>query len=217
MNSHLTILINDKPMALPDDFSIDIEDKNPVFNDTEMFSYPFSIPLEGNRWLVKNIDDIRAAVRAVNLEHLPTRIHADGLPFRSGTLVMQDEEEITDSLSMNIDAGTQSFSELISNLDCRDIPVKDTIIIGEKIGNVRVDIESDPVVNVRVHIDGNKHKSDRDETRTIQAAHISVSKVLEPQALGFSYPASCNEYTETPYVHYEGDAVSVGSKSYPNS
>ena len=216
MKSHLTILINDKPMALPDDFSIDIEDKNPVFNDTEMFSYPFSIPLEGNRWLVKNIDDIRAAVRAVNLEHLPTRIHADGLPFRSGTLVMQDEEEITDSLSMNIDAGTQSFSELISNLDCRDIPVKDTIIIGEKIGNVRVDIESDPVVNVRVHFDGNKHKSDSDETRTIQAAHLSVSKVLEPQALGFSYPASCNEYTSTSDGHYVGDAISGGSKSYPN-
>ena len=217
MNSHLTILINDKPMALPDDFSIDIEDKNPVFNDTEMFSYPFSIPLEGNRWLVKNIDDIRAAVRAVNLEHLPTRIHADGLPFRSGTLVMQDEEEITDSLSMNIDAGTQSFSELISNLDCRDIPVKDTIIIGEKIGNVRVDIESDPVVNVRVHLDsGGKHKGDSDETRTIQAAHISVSKVLEPQALGFSYPASCNEYTRTSFVGYVGDAISGGSKSYPN-
>ena len=216
MNSHLTILINDKPMALPDDFSIDIEDKNPVFNDTEMFSYPFSIPLEGNRWLVKNIDDIRAAVRAVNLEHLPTRIHADGLPFRSGTLVMQDEEEITDSLSMNIDAGTQSFSELISNLDCRDIPVKDTIIIGEKIGNVRVDIESDPVVNVRVRIEGGKHKDDRDETRTIQAAHLSVSKVLEPQALGFSYPASCNEYTSTSDGHYVGDAISGGSKSYPN-
>ena len=217
MNSHLTILINDKPMALPDDFSIDIEDKNPVFNDTEMFSYPFSIPLEGNRWLVKNIDDIRAAVRAVNLEHLPTRIHADGLPFRSGTLVMQDEEEITDSLSMNIDAGTQSFSELISNLDCRDIPVKDTIIIGEKIGNVRVDIESDPVVNVRIHLDsGGKHKGDSDETRTIQAAHVSVSKVLEPQALGFSYPASCNEYTSTSDGHYVGDAISGGSKSYPN-
>ena len=217
MNSHLTILINDKPMALPDDFSIDIEDKNPVFNDTEMFSYPFSIPLEGNRWLVKNIDDIRAAVRAINLEHLPTRIHADGLPFRSGTLVMQDEEEITDSLSMNIDAGTQSFSELISNLDCRDIPVKDTIIIGEKIGNVRVDIESDPVVKVRVHFDGGgKHKSDSDETRTIQAAHVSVSKVLEPQALGFSYPASCNEYTSTSDGHYVGDAISGGSKSYPN-
>ena len=216
MNSHLTILINDKPMALPDDFSIDIEDKNPVFNDTEMFSYPFSIPLEGNRWLVKNIDDIRAAVRAVNLEHLPTRIHADGLPFRSGTLVMQDEEEIKDSLSMNIDAGTQSFSELIGSLECRDIPLKDTIYIGEKIGNVRVDIESDPVVKVQVHVDGNKHKDDRDETRIIQAAHLSVSKVLEPQALGFSYPASCNEYTVSTSKHYIGDAFSIGSKSYPN-
>ena len=216
MNSHLTILINDKPMALPDDFSIDIEDKNPVFNDTEMFSYPFSIPLEGNRWLVKNIDDIRAAVRAVNLEHLPTRIHADGLPFRSGTLVMQDEEEITDSLSMNIDAGTQSLSELISNLDCRDIPLKDTIIIGEKIGNVRVDIESDPVVKVRVHVDGDKHKDDYDETRTIQAAHLSVSKVLEPQALGFSYPATCDEFTPTNFWNYDGDAIPNGSKSYPN-
>ena len=34
---------------------------------------------------------------------------------------------------MNIDASTQSFSELISDLQCRDIPVKDQIIIGEKI------------------------------------------------------------------------------------
>ena len=110
MSSHLTILINDKPVALPDDFSIDIEDQNPVFNDTEMFSYHFSIPLDGNRWLVKNIEDVHAAAKAVNMEHLPTRIHADGLPFRSGTLIMQDDEEITGSLSMNINASTQSFS-----------------------------------------------------------------------------------------------------------
>jgi hypothetical protein len=163
MNSHLTILINDKPVSLPDDFSIDIEDQNPVFNDTEMFSYPFSIPLDGNRWLVKNIEDIHAAMKAVNIEHLPTRIHADGLPFRSGTLVMQDGEEITNSLSMNIDASTQSFSELISDLQCRDIPVKDQIIIGEKIGNVRVDIESDPVVKVNVFVTGGKHKDDKTE------------------------------------------------------
>ena len=72
MNSHLTILINDRPVSLPDDFSIDIEDQNPVFNDNEMFAYPFSIPLDGNRWLVKNIDDVRASFRAVNMEHLPT-------------------------------------------------------------------------------------------------------------------------------------------------
>lgn len=217
MNSHLTILINDKPVALPDDFSIDIEDQNPVFNDTEMFSYPFSIPLDGNRWLVKNIEDVHAAVRAVNMEHLPTRIHADGLPFRSGTLVMQDDEEITNSLSMNIDASTQSFSDLISDLQCRDIPVKDQIIIGEKIGNVRVDIESDPVVKVDVFVTGGKHKHDHTEAHEIRADHVSVSKVLEPQALGFSYPASCNEYTSTSTQHYMGDAQKLSERSYPQN
>lgn len=217
MNSHLSILIKDKPVALPDDFSIDIEDQNPVFNDTEMFSYPFSIPLDGNRWLVKNIEDVHAAVRAVNMEHLPTRINADGLPFRSGTLVMQDGEEITNSLSMNIDASTQSFSELISDLQCRDIPVKDQIIIGEKIGNVRVDIESDPVVKVDVFVTGGKHKHDKTETHEIRADHVSVSKVLEPQALGFSYPASCKEYTSTSTQHYMGDAQKLSERSYPQN
>lgn len=217
MNSHLTILINDKPVVLPDDFSIDIEDQNPVFNDTEMFSYPFSIPLDGNRWLVKNIEDIHAAMKAVNMEQLPTRIHADGLPFRSGTLVMQDDEEITDSLSMNINASTQSFSELISGLQCRDVPVKDQIIIGEKIGNVRVDIESDPVVKVNVFVTGGKHKDDKTENHEIRAAHVSVSKVLEPQALGFSYPASCKEYTSTSTQHYKGDAYKLSERSYPQN
>lgn len=217
MNSHLTILINDKPVALPDDFSIDIEDQNPVFNDTEMFSYPFSIPLDGNRWLVKNIEDVHAAVKAVNMEHLPTRIHADGLPFRSGTLVMQDDEEITDSISMNIDASTQSFSELISDLQCRDIPVKDQIIIGEKIGNVRVDIESDPVVKVNVFVTGGKHKDDKTETHEIRAAHVSVSKVLEPKALGFSYPANCVEWTSTDTQHKKGDAKVLSERSYPKN
>lgn len=212
MNSHLSILINDKPVALPDDFSIDIEDQNPVFNDTEMFSYPFSIPLDGNRWLVKNNEDVHAAMKAVNMEHLPVRINADGLPFRSGTLVMQDDEEITDSLSMNIDASTQSFSELISDLQCRDIPVKDQIIIGEKIGNVRVDIWSTPKVTVSLHSDGKK--GGNNVTKIITANPLRASKVLEPQALGFSYPGSCAEWSVTDTRHYKGDAKVKGTKSY---
>lgn len=221
MKSRMTILVDDKEMALPDDFSIDIEDQNPVFNDTEMFSYPFEIPLNGNRWLVKNIEDVHAAVRAINLEHKPARIHVDGLPFRSGTLVMQDDEEITDSLSMNIDASTQSFSDLISSLSCRDIPVKDTIIIGEKISQVRVDIESDPTVKVTVHVNGDKSKESYDHTTTIKADKLNVSKVLEPQALGFSYPASCEEHDFTGGVEgdyfFKGDAYVASTKEYPNS
>ncbi len=214
MNSHLTILINDREMVLPDDFTIDVEDQNPVFNSTEMFSYPFEIPLDGNRWLVKNIENSQSSLRAVSLEHLPTRINVDGVPFRSGTLVMSDDEEITDSLSMNIDAGTQSFDDLISNLNCRDVPVKDKIKIGEKIGNVKVRIESDPKVEVSIHMDGSKTKKDVNETVTIQAAHVSISKILEPQALGFSYPAKC--VADTPGKEgYTDIAVKDGEKSYP--
>ena len=118
---------------------------------------------------------------------------------------------------MNIDASTQSFSELISDLQCRDIPVKDQIIIGEKIGNVRVDIESDPVVKVDVFVTGGKHKHDHTEAHEIRADHVSVSKVLEPQALGFSYPASCNEYTSTSTQHYMGDAQKLSERSYPQN
>lgn len=209
MNSHIAILVNDRPTDIPDDFSIDIEDRNPVFNDTEMFSYPFSIPLDGNRWLVKNVEDPQASIRPVNLEHLPASIIADGIPFRHGTLVMQDEEEITNRLSMNIAAGTRSFNDLIGSLQCRDIPVKDELIIGEKIGNVRVDIESDPIVKVDLHFDGSKAKAAYDETRKIRADHVSVSKVLEPQALGFSYPASCVEKTGT-----KAEAEQKGTKEY---
>lgn len=216
MNSHLSIFINDKPVELEDDFSIDIEDQNPIFNDTEMFSYPFNIPLDGNRWLVENIDDMNAAIRAVNLEHLPTRINADGLPFRSGTLVMSDDEEISGSLSMNIDAGTQSFSDLISNLNCQDVPVKDEIIIGEKVSCVHVSVESDPQVTVSFHVDGSKSKQSYDDTRIIKAAHVSIDKTLEPQALGFSYPATCNEYASGS-GQMAGHAYQQGTKSYPNS
>ena len=193
MKSHLAILVNGEPIELSDDFSIDVEDSNPIFNDTEMFSYPFTIPLDGNRRLVKNIEDIHAGIRAVNLENLPTQIFADGLPFRNGTLVMSDDEGIDGELSMNIDAGTQSFSDLISNMTCRDVPIKDTIIIGEKIGHVHVHVESDPIVKVTVHVDGNKSKDEHDETTETQGARITLDKTFEPQALGFSYPAACVE------------------------
>ncbi len=191
MTSHLAILVNGKPIELSDDFSIDIEDSNPIFNATEMFSYPFTVPLDGNRRLVKNIDDLHAGIRAVDLEHSPTQIVADGMPFRSGTLVMSDGEEISGELSMNIDAGTRSFSDLISNMTCRDVPVKDTIVIGEKIGHVRVHVESDPIVKVTVHVDGSKDKEEHDETTETTGEHITLDKTFEPQALGFSYPAVC--------------------------
>lgn len=186
MNSKLTILANGKPMTLADDFSISVELSNPLFNDTEMFSYPVALPLEGNLHFLKNMDDINSDLRPVNYEHTPMQIIADGIPFASGTAVMQEDEAVEDSLSVNIDASTQSFDDLIGDLKCRDVPIpeedKKDLQIGEKIGNVHVKISYK--YHARVKYDGKKSDDDvySDKADTVEST-------IEPQALGFSYPA----------------------------
>lgn len=188
MNSKLTILANRKPLNLGDDFSISVEMSNPLFNDNEMFSYPVSLPTEGNRHFIKNIDDINAEDRPVNYEHTPMQIIAEGIPFASGTAIMQEDEAIEDTFSMNIDASTQSFQDLIGNMQCREVPIpdedKEALKIGEKIGNVKVSI--DYKYHARVSYDGKKDDddvySDKDD---------NITSVIEPQALGFSYPGIC--------------------------
>lgn len=188
MNSKLVILANQHPMALPDDASISVEFKNPLFNDIEMFSYPMTFPLEGNRHYLKNIDDINSDLRPVNYEHTPMQIIADGIPFASGTAVMQEDEAVDDSLSMNIDSSTQSFSELVGDLKCRDIPIptedKESLQIGEKIGNVHIKIEYR--YHAVVKYDGKKDDDD------VYADNLDkIESTIEPQALGFSYPGKC--------------------------
>ena len=108
MNSKLTILADGKPLAIKEDASISIELSNPLFNDVEMFSYPVELPVEGNRHVLKNVDDVSSDIRPVSYEHTPMQIVADGVPFASGTAIIQEDERVKDSLSLNINASTQS-------------------------------------------------------------------------------------------------------------
>ena len=68
MHSHLAIKIDGQELALKPDLSIDFEEKNPLFNDAEMFSYPFEMPFDGNRVLLKNMDDVDSDLRPVDIE-----------------------------------------------------------------------------------------------------------------------------------------------------
>lgn len=187
MHSHLDIKIKGKSLTLPDDFSISIEERSPIFYDTEMFSYPVPIPLEGNRDVVKNIEVPQADIRPMELEYLPVRIDAGGMPFKSGTVTMTDGEDIRDSITLNVDAAVQSFDDLIGDLECQDVPLKDKIQIGEKVGNINVTVKYSYLVKVHYH-EGKKDEwdevpfSDNDE----------VKGSFEPQALGFSYPGICD-------------------------
>ena len=192
MNSKLVILAGGKPMTLADDFSISVELQNPLFNDTEMFSYPVSLPLDGNRHFLKNPDDINSDIRPVDYEHTPMRIIADGVPLASGTAVMQEDEEVSDAISVNIDASTQTLDDLISDLKCNEVPIparyKDQLLIGEKIDevNVQVSYETDVVIKYN----GGKHGV---KTYGSVGKSDPISATFYPQALGFSFPGKCVE------------------------
>ena len=208
MNSKLTILADGKPLALKEDASISIELKNPLFNDTEMFSYPVELPIEGNRHFLKNVDDVSCDIRPVSYEHTPMQIIADGVPFASGTAIIQEDERLEDSLSLNVDASTQSFADLIGDIKCNEVPIptkyRDQLLIGEKIDEVSVSVNYKTEVEIKYQgKKGNKKYGSVGDDYTTEST-------FSPQALGFSYPAQCKE---TGDLH---EAVLLKTCTYPN-
>lgn len=208
MNSKLTILADGKPLALKEDASISIELKNPLFNDTEMFSYPIELPIEGNRHFLKNVDDVSSDIRPVSYEHTPMQIIADGVPFASGTAIIQEDERLEDSLSLNVDANTQSFADLIGDIKCNEVPIptkyRDQLLIGEKIDEVSVSVNYKTEVEIKYQgKKGNKKYGSVGDDYT-------TDSTFSPQALGFSYPAQCKE---TGDLH---EAVLLKTYTYPN-
>lgn len=207
MNSKLTILADGRPLALKEDASISIELSNPLFNDTEMFSYPVELPIEGNRHFLKNVDDVSSDIRPVSYEHTPMQIIADGVPFASGTAIIQEDERLEDSLSLNIDASTQSFDDLISDIKCNEVPIppkyKDQLLIGEKIDEVNVSV----TYNTEVVI---KYEGKKDNKNFVSVGESDTYATFSPQALGFSYPAQCKETGD------KHEAVLKKTYTYPN-
>ena len=207
MNSKLTILANGKPLTLKEDASLSIELKNPLFNDVEMFSYPVELPMEGNRHILKNVDDVSSDIRPVSYEHTPMQIIADGVPLASGTAIIQEDERIEDALSLNIDASTQSFADLIGDIKCNEVPIPtryhDQLLIGEKIDevNVQVDYKTDVVI---------KYSGKKGSKKQGSVGTYKASSTISPQALGFSYPAQCEEKGT---LH---EAVLDKTVAYPN-
>ena len=222
MNSKLTILADGKPLALKEDASISIELSNPLFNDIEMFSYPVKLPIEGNRHFLKNVDDVSSDIRPMSYEHTPMQIIADGVPLASGLSIIQGDERLEDSLSLNVDASIQSFSDLISDLKCNEVPIpskyKDQLLIGEKIDKVDVSV----TYNTSVVI---KHEGKKGNKKYGSVGEDITEASFSPQALGFSYPAQCVEEgnnheakLKKTYTYPRGNEVKVPEvlKSYIN-
>ena len=201
MQSHLAIKVNGLELALKPDQTIDMEEKNPLFNDVGMYSLPFELPFAKNRVLVKNVDDPNSDLRPIDFEHQPVIVYAEGMPFCSGTTVIQEDEALDTGMAMNIDESTQSFEDLIGDMQCQDVPLKDEIQIGEKIGNVHIKVNYSYKITVKY--EGKKGDKDYHYDQDYATGDF------EPSVTAFSYPGIC-QTTGTKQV-----AVKKTEKIYP--
>lgn len=213
MESKLSVEINGKNLNLPSDFSIDLEDVNPYFNDNESFSYEVPVSVEENRSVFKDVDDVQSDKRLVELENASMRLKVNGMPFRSGKLQTSEDTEVSDEISISMVSAIKTLTDMIGDKNCQDIPVKDRIQIGEMIGNVKVDCE----FNYTFY---QKSKS-KDGFLSWSSATISgeggpesTSNEIELQALGFSFPGICQ--TSSGEIAQKKDGKPVVSKSFIN-
>lgn len=202
----LQVFSNNKPLVLPEDFSLDFSLKNPMFNDTESYSYPVQIPFEGNRHILSNLDSPNSTVRPVSLERTPMRINVSGVPVFTGEMQTSADEELTDALSINA-VGGKAFKSLIADLNCNDIPVKDEILIGEKLGKVSANFVGDKVVSFECKLGVNNNKPDGTDNIVLER-NVKTAATFLPPAVGFSVQGKTTYFRIDGHCkHNEGAAV----------
>ena len=199
MYHHLAIKIDGKFLELTPDTSIDIEDSNPYFNDVqETYSYSFQVPLEGNREILGNVDDIQSDARLVEHENKAMSVIVDGVPMRNGKVTTAEDQEIVDKVSISMTSRAKSLSDYFGNLECQDVPIpeddKEDLQIGECIGNVTATFSA--TCELKAELSGKKHgfraamwsrESKQPDTNT------KGDVQMELPALGFSVPGVCAE------------------------
>lgn len=169
-----------------------------MFNEKDMYSLPVQIPKEGNLHLLKNMFARKSPLRPISLEDTQTEVIAEGIPFRFGHISTSDGEEMTDSISVNME-GNSALRDLIGDMSLKDIQVDDDLVIGKKVSEVEV--VSKMTVGMKF---GKKGKDNFDLTiETPSANHADeYTCSFTPQALGFSKPLNVNVSQAYPAMPY---------------
>lgn len=199
MSKHIRIVAAGKEVTLPPDFSLDIELVNPIFNnDVKSGSLPFSIELSKNRHLVKNIEDVKSDVRAMEVEHTPCLVYVDDVLYHSGEIEVSENQEIKDTLDASINSYIKSLDELVSDMDCQDVPVKDKIQIGEGLGELLADYKFRTQIVVAYQTKVTKARivlvSEEDDDSRLENPKMDVP------VIGFSVPVEYQESAQD--VHH---------------
>lgn len=207
MHSHIAILDSkNRPLTLQPDTNINITDKNPMFNDVEMFSQPIPLPFEQNRHLLGNMDDRDSTARANDIRGERFRILVDGLPLRNTAIKVQEGTLLNDTIDVNFDATNRTFKDMISDMRCRDVTVDNNILIGEKIGDVEVKMHIVESVTANFTFGEGWAKI------ILPTKHLT--ETFQPPALGFSFPGEC--YQDGNMEAEPDPDAKKATRTYPN-
>lgn len=129
----LQIKINSQWVKLSEDFSITLEQSNPLFNDQGTFSFPFEIPLEPNREIFKNIADPWGDINLKDIDRMTAELWVDGIMIYRGVIETDDEVEFEDTLPVTFISGNSDFMDRIEGMNARDIPLDREIKLGYRV------------------------------------------------------------------------------------
>lgn len=195
--SHIAIKLNGVYLATGEDTAIDIEDANPYFNDqSETMSLPFTVPLDGNREAFGNVECIENDDNLRSIEGKRMDVEVDGILLRSGKAGSIEDQELTDSVALQMVSAVYSLDDYLDGVRCRDVDLIDEIPIGETIGNVTFNFSCRLQVIMKTygfHLK-NGHKLPFEKNHVIDSydepPHFD-SLVVSLPAVGFSQPGIC--------------------------
>lgn len=125
--------------VIANDTSISFDFTSPVFNDTGDFSYPFKLPVAQNVHFLKNIADPNGVVDLKKIHAKSAEIWFDGVQISSGKIEISDSIDFSsDNIEINVVAKQGEFNDLIDDLSCQDVPMRDKILLGNKISKVNM-------------------------------------------------------------------------------
>ena len=193
MHSHIAIIGTNGELALKPDTSLNVTDKNPMFNDVEMFTQTIPLPFDLNRHVLKNMDDVNSTMRSADVQGERFQFVLDGIPFRNTAIKIQEGTKLDGTIDVNFDATNRTFKDMIADMKCRDVSVDDDILIGEKIGDVEVTMNYQEIYDVRIMSSWESNSL----AYKVYMNPVSMAELFQPFALGFSYPAECYENAST--------------------
>jgi len=176
---------------LPSNVSIDITLNSQIWNaKAGSFSETIALPIEENLHILGNLASMRGCDVYKLLYGRRFRLYAEGVLFFYGVIHLDQEVSIKDNtIEIELASSTLEWEDLIADLDCRDVPLKDRIKLGYVIND-----EEEVEVNVDYTIIIVSYAGGQGGTRKWKRNDKPLQKLKLP-----SFLIPTNTVTNSPY------------------